>query len=156
MNSPIIECDVLIAGSGASGLTAAITAHDAGLKVLVAEKEPVFGGTTAFSAGVVWIPCNDQAKSAGCVDTPELAFRYLASEVGDKLDAPKARTFVNRAAEMLRTIEASTHVKYQLQTTWADYHPNLAGRCRRRPLPVTRSLRRPAVGPTLWNPSCAD
>ncbi len=127
MNVSIIECDLLIAGSGAAGLTAAITAHDAGLKVLVAEKEPVFGGSTAYSAGVVWIPCNDQAKLAGCVDSPDLAFRYLASEIGEKLDAPKARTYVNRAAEMLRSIEASTHVKYQLQNTWADYHPNLPG-----------------------------
>lgn len=127
MNLPIIECDVLIAGSGASGLTAAITAHDAGLKALVVEKESVFGGTTAFSAGVVWIPCNDQARLAGCVDSPDQAFLYLASEIGDKLDTPRARAFVNRAAEMLRTIEASTHVKYQLQNTWADYHPNLPG-----------------------------
>jgi len=42
-----IECDVLVAGSGASGMAAAITAAHHGLKVLVVEKEPLFGGTTA-------------------------------------------------------------------------------------------------------------
>lgn len=123
----LIECDLLVAGSGAAGFTAAITAHDAGLKVLMAEKEAQFGGSTAYSAGVVWIPCNAQATAAGCTDSPEQALRYLDSEVGDKLDPPKARLFVERAAEMLRYIEARTHVRYQLQTTWADYHPGLPG-----------------------------
>jgi succinate dehydrogenase/fumarate reductase flavoprotein subunit len=127
MIPPSFECDVLIAGSGASGLTAAITAHDAGLKVLIAEKEPVFGGTTAYSAGVVWIPCNDQAVAAGIADSADQALRYLSSEVGDKLDVPKARAFVTRAGEMLRAIEATTHVRFQLQSTWADYHPKLPG-----------------------------
>lgn len=122
-----VDCDLLVAGSGASGFTAAITAHDAGLKVLMAEKEPVFGGTTAFSAGVVWIPGNDQARAAGVADSAEHALRYLQSEVGDKLDEAKARVFVERAAEMLRYIESRTHVRYQLQPTWADYHPSLPG-----------------------------
>ncbi len=105
MTSPSLACDVLIAGSGASGLTAAITAHDAGLKVLIAEKEPVFGGSTAYSAGVVWIPCNDQAVAAGIADSADQALRYLSSEVGDKLDVPKARTFVTRAATIRELAE---------------------------------------------------
>ena len=49
-------CDVLVAGSGAAGFAAALTAHLAGLDVIMVEKEPEFGGTTAYSAGVVWIP----------------------------------------------------------------------------------------------------
>ena len=39
------ECDVLVAGSGAGGFSAAITAAHEGLDVLIVEKEPVFGGT---------------------------------------------------------------------------------------------------------------
>jgi succinate dehydrogenase/fumarate reductase flavoprotein subunit len=121
------ECDLLVAGSGAAGLTAAITARDAGLKVVIAEKEAVFGGTTALSAGVVWIPCNDQARDAGLADSTDAALRYLRSEVGAHLDEAKARTFCERAAEMLRTIEGTTHVRYELQPTWADYHPKAPG-----------------------------
>ena len=51
-----IECDVLVIGSGAGGLSTAITARTAGLDVIVAEKEEMFGGTTAFSGGVLWVP----------------------------------------------------------------------------------------------------
>jgi succinate dehydrogenase/fumarate reductase flavoprotein subunit len=46
-----VDCDLLVIGSGAGGLSAAVTAAWHGLKVIVAEKEPVFGGTTARSGG---------------------------------------------------------------------------------------------------------
>src|ERR1700712_5426075 len=59
------DCDVLVIGSGAGGLSTAITAKAAGLDVLVIEKEEFFGGTTAFSGGVLWIPGNPQAVAAG-------------------------------------------------------------------------------------------
>ena len=42
-----ISVDVLVVGTGASGMSAAVTAAEHGLKVLVVEKEPRFGGTTA-------------------------------------------------------------------------------------------------------------
>jgi heterodisulfide reductase subunit A-like polyferredoxin len=49
------SCDVLVAGSGAGGFAAALTANHQGLDVILVEKEPLFGGTTAYSAGVAWI-----------------------------------------------------------------------------------------------------
>ena len=55
-NSPGAMCDLLIVGSGAAGLSAAVTAAFHGLRVIVAEKEPVFGGTTAWSGGWMWAP----------------------------------------------------------------------------------------------------
>ena len=54
--SETYECDVLVAGSGCSGMSAAITARSRGLDVLIVEKEPRFGGTTARSGGWLWIP----------------------------------------------------------------------------------------------------
>ena len=54
-----VSCDVLVVGSGAGGLSTAIVAAKHGLKVIVVEKEPVYGGTTAFSGGVLWVPGND-------------------------------------------------------------------------------------------------
>ena len=61
-------CDVLVAGSGAGGFAAALTARLAGLDVLMVEKEPLFGGTTAYSAGVIWIPVNSHQQAAGIAD----------------------------------------------------------------------------------------
>ena len=61
----MIEKDVVIVGSGGSGLVAAITAARGGLSVLVIEKAPYFGGTTALSGGGIWIPGNAEAKAAG-------------------------------------------------------------------------------------------
>jgi succinate dehydrogenase/fumarate reductase flavoprotein subunit len=55
---PDIDCDVLIVGSGAAGLSAAVTAAWHGLKVIVVEKDAVFGGATAWSGGWAWVPCN--------------------------------------------------------------------------------------------------
>lgn len=122
-----ITCDVLVAGSGASGFAAAITARLAGLDVVMVEKEALFGGTTAYSAGVVWIPANSHARRAGIQDRPEDALTYLRSIAGNRLDVARAEAFVASAAPMLDFLEANTHVRYRLSPTWADYEPDLPG-----------------------------
>lgn len=118
-----IECDVLVAGSGAAGLTTAFTAAQQGLKVIVAEKEAVFGGTTAYSAGVIWIPGNSLAKAAGISDPPQDALRYMQEEAGQHFDAAKAQAYVREAPRMLDFMLRESHVRYQLVGNWADYHP---------------------------------
>ena len=65
MEQNTLECDVLVVGSGASGMATAITAASQGLKVLVVEKEPRFGGTTARSGGWLWIPGTRLATEQG-------------------------------------------------------------------------------------------
>ena len=60
-----VDCDLLVIGSGAGGLSAAVTAAWHELKVVVAEKEPVLGGTTAWSGGWMWAPLNPLAQRAG-------------------------------------------------------------------------------------------
>src|SRR5436305_15129665 len=64
------HCDVLVIGSGAGGLSTAIVARKRGLNVLVIEKEAVFGGTTAYSGGVVWFPGNHHFKPGQASDSP--------------------------------------------------------------------------------------
>ena len=68
------ETDVVVIGSGAAGLTAAITARSLGLDVLVVEKSERYGGTTALSGGAPWIPCNHLMKQVGA--------RYSQENVG--------------------------------------------------------------------------
>lgn len=122
-----ITCDVLVAGSGAAGFATALTARGEGLDVLMVEKEPLFGGTTAYSAGVIWIPGNAAQAAAGLGDTPAKALDYLASHVGNRLDRAKAEAFVTRAGEMLAHFEREQLVAYTLVPTWADYHPDTPG-----------------------------
>ena len=69
-------CDVLVIGSGASGLATALAAAHQGLDVIVAEKEKYFGGTTAISAGWAWVPGNPKGASASG-DSREEVETYL-------------------------------------------------------------------------------
>lgn len=122
-----MACDVLVAGSGAAGFAAALTAHLNGLDVLMVEKEPLFGGTTAYSAGVIWIPKNSHQKAAGITEQREDALTYLAAHVGNRLDRAKAEAYVDNAAAMLDLFEREGFVSYELAATWADYHPDEPG-----------------------------
>ncbi len=47
------EVDVLVVGSGAGGLLAALVAAHDGADVLIVEKGDTWGGSTAMSAGAV-------------------------------------------------------------------------------------------------------
>jgi 3-oxosteroid 1-dehydrogenase len=67
------EFDVVVAGSGAAGMTAALTAAHLGLSVVVIEKTGFFGGSTARSGGGIWAPGNTVLRAAGISDTPEQA-----------------------------------------------------------------------------------
>ena len=120
-------CDVLVAGSGAAGFAAALTARLHGLDVLMVEKEPLFGGTTAYSAGVIWIPGNSHQRAAGIVEQPGEALTYLRSHVGNWLDLAKAEAFLANGPLMLDTFEREGFVSYELAATWADYHPDEPG-----------------------------
>ena len=117
------HCDVLVIGSGAGGLSAAVCAAHHGLEVIVTEKEPVFGGTTAMSAGVIWIPCSSHARRAGVEDSRESALSYLRNEVGNRLDRELAEAFLEHGPRMLDFLEAHSHLSYALAAPWPDYHP---------------------------------
>jgi glycine/D-amino acid oxidase-like deaminating enzyme len=66
-----LVCDLLVIGSGAAGLSTAVTAASLGLDVIVVEKEPQLGGTTAWSGGWLWIPRNPLAMAARIHEDPE-------------------------------------------------------------------------------------
>ena len=125
-----IECDVLVAGSGAAGLAAAVTAAHQGARVILVEKAPVFGGTSCFSAGLVWIPGSRQARAAGIQDDPGAALQYLRGEGEPFLDEPKAQAYVQQAADIFAWFEDHTHVSYHLSPLWPDYHQGVEGASR--------------------------
>lgn len=116
-------CDVLVIGSGAGGLATAVTAAKHGLDVVVIEKEPVFGGTTAFSGGVLWIPGN---RHCGANDTRDAARRYMTEETGNFYDAEAVEAFLETGPEMLDWFERETSVAF-VPTLYPDYHPDVPG-----------------------------
>lgn len=117
------ECDVLVIGSGAGGLATAVTAAKHGLDVIVIEKEPVFGGTTAFSGGVLWVPGN---RHCGATDSRDDARRYMAEETGNFYDAAAVEAYLETGPEMLDWFERETSVAF-VPTLYPDYHPDVPG-----------------------------
>ena len=121
------DCDVLVVGSGAGGLASAVAAAHRHLKVLVVEKEPVFGGTTARSGGWMWLPGNGPAKRAGVKDSAAQARTYLQHETGEHFDAARIDAFLDAAPKAVEFFEQNTELKFDLGPTFADYHPDAPG-----------------------------
>jgi len=121
------HCDVLVVGSGAGGLSSAVRAAHLGLDVLVVEKEPVFGGTTARSGGWLWIPGNAPAARAGVSDSAETARTYLMHEAGDHFDAKRVDSFLADGPEAVKFFEQNTSLQFDLGPTFSDYHPGAPG-----------------------------
>ncbi len=119
-------CDVLIIGSGAGGMSTAITAKTHGLDVIIVEKEPVFGGTTAFSGGVLWIPGNGRCALPPGGDSREQARTYLKAETGNFYDDAAIEAFLDAGPQMLDFFERETEVKF-VPTLYPDYHPTQPG-----------------------------
>ena len=120
------SCDVLVVGSGAGGLATAITARKCGLSVIVIEKEPVFGGTTAFSGGVLWIPGNRHGRANNPQDTLAAAKAYLRAETGNFYQPEAVEAFLEAGPQMLDWFERETSVKF-VPTLYPDYHPTVEG-----------------------------
>jgi succinate dehydrogenase/fumarate reductase flavoprotein subunit len=118
--------DVVVVGSGAAGLTCAITAAKRGLKVVVLEKEPVFGGTTALSGGVLWIPLGSHGKAQNPADSPERVSTYLRNETGQFYDAAAADSFIENGPKMVDFLQKETCMQF-VPTLYPDYHPQVDG-----------------------------
>jgi 3-oxosteroid 1-dehydrogenase len=120
------EVDVLVAGSGAGGLMAALVAADNHADVLIVEKDKLWGGTSATSGGGIWIPGSDEAKAAGFEDNLDDAFTYLRGLSADNVPDANIRAYVDNAAPMLRWLHDKTKVRYITQP-YPDYHAENPG-----------------------------
>jgi succinate dehydrogenase/fumarate reductase flavoprotein subunit len=121
------DCDVLVVGSGAAGMSAAITAAHAGLKVLIVEKEPRFGGTTARSGGWLWIPGTSLARAWGIVESPDQARSYLRHEAGNSFDAARVAAFLAAGPEAVDFFTSKTALRFDMPLTFPDYHAEAPG-----------------------------
>ena len=143
------ECDVLVAGSGCSGMSAAITAGHHGLKVLIVEKEAKFGGTTARSGGWLWIPGTSLARDWGIVESPETARTYLRHEAGNSFDAARVDAFLTTGPEAVDFFIGKTALRFDMPLTFPDYHAEAPGGTQGGRSMVTRPFDGRELGPLI-------
>src|SRR5215813_13773345 len=151
--------DIIVVGSGAAGLAAALTAAVGGARVLVLEKSALIGGTSAMSGAGTWVPANHHMLAAGLEDSPEQVLAYLRATAPagwQQQEDDLWKAFAAAAPPMLAFLEAHTPLRFELV-----HHPDLyveapGGRFSGRmvsPKPLSRNLvgrwRRRIRGSTL-------
>ncbi|MBL7500912.1 FAD-dependent oxidoreductase [Frankia sp. CNm7] len=120
--------DVVVLGSGAAGLTAALAAAVEGAaRVAVFEKAELIGGTTALSGGTVWIPANQPAGELGVEDSRARGLEYLASLSNGMILPELAEALVDGGPEYVDFVHEHTELRFQLVEGYPDYHPEWPG-----------------------------
>lgn len=122
-----IEFDVVVIGSGAAGMTAALAAHHRGLRTVVIDKAGTFGGSTARSGAGIWIRNNEVLCQAGVVDTPEQAAAYLDAVVGPIVPADRKAAYLQQGPAMISFILRHTPLRFRWMEGYSDYYPELPG-----------------------------
>ncbi|MGB8399183.1 FAD-dependent oxidoreductase [Bradyrhizobium sp.] len=150
-DSETYECDALVVGSGAAGMSAAVTAGHQGLKVLIVEKEPRFGGTTARSGGWLWIPGTSLAHAWGIVEAPDQARTYLRHEAGNNFDAARVDAFLTAGPQAVDFFTGKTALRFDMPLTFPDYHAEAPGGAQGGRSMVTRPFDGHELGPHIKN-----
>lgn len=120
------EFDVVVVGSGAGGCTAALAAQAKGLSVVLIEKAPHFGGSSARSGGGVWIPNNSVLKRAGVADTPQAARMYLDSIV-DGVNPDRIEAYLEHGPRTIDFLLEHTPLRLEWVKNYSDYYPEMPG-----------------------------
>ena len=123
----LMECDLLVLGAGAGGLGASAVACRSGLDVILAEKEPVVGGTAARSGGVVWVPNTRQAIEAGIDDSREDALTYVRGFAGNCYNELIVNAYLDNGPHAIDFYERETELQFDLQATFPDYYAEANG-----------------------------
>lgn len=127
MNKTSIETDVVVVGSGAGALTAAITACDEGAEVLVVEKTDQIGGTSAMSGGVLWLPNSPLISGAGGEDSAEQAREYMRAVINTPELEQHIDTFIDTIPAMVDYLHSRTPLRLDVLAQFPDMYPGTPG-----------------------------
>lgn len=121
--------DIVVVGSGVAGLTAAVTAAAAGAQPLVVEASQLWGGTSALSAGGLWVPDNHLMRADRVHDSADEAVRYLGEVIGDvgPASSPERRRAYAHGAPAMARFLADQGFGWRRAERWPDYHTELPG-----------------------------
>jgi 3-oxosteroid 1-dehydrogenase len=119
--------DVVIVGTGAAGLSAAVTALVRGCSVMILEKSSLVGGTTAVSGGVVWVPNNHHMQELGLQDSREEALAYMKRCGLGRSSDEHVEHYLDTAPGVIRFLEENTGIRFSAMATYPDYQPELEG-----------------------------
>jgi len=122
MSGNIEVYDVVVVGSGAAGAMAALRASAQGLSVLVVEKTHKYGGTSATSGGVMWVPNHQLTPND---DSREQALEYLTKLIEVPVQRDRLEAYVDQAPDMIRFMK-SLGISLNA-SVWPDYFPHLPG-----------------------------
>jgi succinate dehydrogenase/fumarate reductase flavoprotein subunit len=119
--------DVVVIGAGAAGMSAALFAAIGGARTLLVEKTALVGGTSALSAGSIWIPNTRHASEMGASDSAANVERYLQQIIGNRADASLRASFLKAGPEAVAILEAHTEVRLRAYARHPDYRSELEG-----------------------------
>ncbi len=118
--------DLLVVGSG-TGLAAALAARELGLSVLVIEKSPYIGGSTARSGGALWLPASRVISDGGGSDSFEHVATYLHAVVGDSAPRERSLGYLRNLPATIEMLRRTTPMKLFWARDYSDYHPEEPG-----------------------------
>jgi 3-oxosteroid 1-dehydrogenase len=121
------QFDVIVLGTGAAGLVAAISAADQGASVGLYERSDLVGGTSAMSGGAIWMPNNHHMRAAGFDDSREAALAYLQALSLGHLDMAVAEALVDEGPAAIEWVEQNTPCRFFIVDGYPDYHPEHPG-----------------------------
>jgi len=119
--------DVIVVGTGAAGLSAALSASILGLKPLLIEATDKIGGTSAYSAGSAWIPNTRHAAAVGAEDSLEKAALYLRSSGGNESPEAMRLAFLSKGPEAVALLEDNSQLRFRARKLHPDYNSDLPG-----------------------------
>ena len=128
--------DWVVVGNGAGSMSSALVMRKVGKSVVILEKSPWAGGTTAKSGGVMWIPNNRFMRAAGDADSAEAAITYLdAAAATDPGEAPgtsreRRLAYVQEAPKMIDFLVDQGVKMERTADFWPDYYDELPGGCK--------------------------